>query len=174
MWGDSAFVTDPRTLAFKQQLERVVATPKIPEWEQIANRVWVAAEQAVRGSHTAAQALAALDEDVDRMLVKRKWMLEKGLLEKGPLGKAAAEVSLSGSAVAPAPVVAGAQMVIAESPGPGVRVESLREMVDLSTNSPLANSLQWPIGAPHKVDKSTISPSNCAAAAPVSTAGPRP
>ncbi len=174
VWGDSAFVTDPRTLAFKQQLERVVATPKIPEWEQIANRVWVAAEQAVRGSHTAAQALAALDEDVDRMLVKRKWMLEKGLLEKGPLGKAAAEVSLSGSAVAPAPVVAGAQMVIAESPGPGVRVESLREMVDLSTNSPLANSLQWPIGAPHKVDKSTISPSNCAAAAPVSTAGPRP
>jgi multiple sugar transport system substrate-binding protein len=107
VWGDSAFVNDTRTLAFKQQLERVVATPKIPEWEQIANRVWVAAEQAVRGSHTAAQALDALDEDVDRMLVKRKWMLEKG-----QLGKSATKVSQV--PVAPAQVVAAA----AERPRP--------------------------------------------------------
>jgi multiple sugar transport system substrate-binding protein len=169
VWGDSAFVNDPRTLAFKQQLERVVATPKIPEWEQIANRVWVAAEQAVRGSHTAAQALAALDEDVNRMLVKRRW-----LLEKGQLGKAAAKVSLGGPAVAPAQVVAGAPLVIVESPGPGVRAESLGGLVDLSTNLPPANGLYRAIGAHYKVDRSTISPINNVAAAPVITGGPRP
>ena len=60
-----------------------MATPKIPEWEQIANRVWVAAEQAVRGSHTPAEALAALDKDVDRMLVKRRWLRERGQLGNG-------------------------------------------------------------------------------------------
>ncbi|MBK8165049.1 MAG: sugar ABC transporter substrate-binding protein [bacterium] len=81
VWADSAFTGDPRTLAFARQLERVVATPKIPEWEQIANRVWVAAEQAVRGTHTPAAALEALDRDVDRMLVKRRWLREKGLLD---------------------------------------------------------------------------------------------
>ena len=80
VWADSLFAGDARTLAFAQQLERVVATPKIPEWEQIANRVWVAAEQAVRGSHTPAAALEALDRDVDRMLAKRRWLREKGLL----------------------------------------------------------------------------------------------
>lgn len=80
VWADSAFAGDARTRAFATQLERVVATPKIPEWEQIANRVWVAAEQAVRGSHTPAAALAALDRDVDRMLVKRRWLKSKGQL----------------------------------------------------------------------------------------------
>ncbi len=83
VWGDSAFVNDERTRAFAAQLERVVATPKIPEWEQIANRVWVAAEQAIRGSQTPAGALRLLDEDVDRMLVKRRWLVEKGQLHAG-------------------------------------------------------------------------------------------
>jgi len=83
VWADPRLSGDVRTQAFATQLERVVATPKIPEWEQIANRVWVAAEQAVRGSHTAAEALAALDKDVDRMLVKRRWLREKGQLGRG-------------------------------------------------------------------------------------------
>jgi len=80
VWADSALSGDERTRAFAVQLEHVVPTPKIPEWEQIANRVWVAAEQAIRGSHTPAQALEALDADVDRMLVKRRWLLEHGQL----------------------------------------------------------------------------------------------
>lgn len=80
VWDDPRLSGDARTHAFAEQLERVVATPKIPEWEQIANRVWVAAEQAIRGSHTPAQALAALDKDVDRMLAKRRWLRERGQL----------------------------------------------------------------------------------------------
>jgi multiple sugar transport system substrate-binding protein len=76
-WNDTALAGDPRAAAFREQLERVVSTPKIPEWEQVANRVWEAAEQAIRGSATAEEVLTELDSDVDRMLAKRRWLLEK-------------------------------------------------------------------------------------------------
>ncbi|MFH1844279.1 MAG: sugar ABC transporter substrate-binding protein [bacterium] len=76
-WRDSSLAADPRAAAFREQLEHVVPTPKIPEWEQVANRVWEAAEQAIRGAATADEALAVLDSDVDRMLAKRRWLLEK-------------------------------------------------------------------------------------------------
>ncbi|MFH2051482.1 MAG: sugar ABC transporter substrate-binding protein [bacterium] len=75
-WDDPRLAGDPRAAAFAAQLERVTATPKIPEWEQIANRVWEAAEQAIRGSATPERALDRLDEDVDRMLAKRRWLRE--------------------------------------------------------------------------------------------------
>ncbi len=76
-WDNEVLAADPRAAAFRTQLENVVATPKIPEWEQIANRVWEAAEQAIRGASTPAQALADLDTDVDRMLAKRRWLAER-------------------------------------------------------------------------------------------------
>lgn len=75
-WRDPILAGDPRAAAFAQQLERVVPTPKIPEWEQVANRVWEAAEQVIRGAKTTDEALADLDSDVDRMLAKRRWLLE--------------------------------------------------------------------------------------------------
>lgn len=81
-WEDSTLAGDPRARAFRIQLENVTATPKIPEWEQIANRVWIAVEQAVRGAATEKQALADLDADVDRMLAKRRWLKEHA----GPQG----------------------------------------------------------------------------------------
>jgi multiple sugar transport system substrate-binding protein len=77
-WRDAALLDDPRTRAFWEQLERVVATPKIPEWEQIAYRVQERAEAAVRGQLSPGEALRALDADVDRLLEKRRWMLERG------------------------------------------------------------------------------------------------
>ncbi|MGD9546470.1 MAG: sugar ABC transporter substrate-binding protein [Candidatus Krumholzibacteriia bacterium] len=75
-WDDPRLAGDARASAFAAQLERVTATPKIPEWEQIANRVWEAAEQAIRGSATPEEALKDLDADVDRMLAKRRWLRE--------------------------------------------------------------------------------------------------
>jgi multiple sugar transport system substrate-binding protein len=63
--------------AFLEQLRRVHPTPKVPEWEQIATRVAQAAEQVARGRRSSADALAALDRDVDAMLEKRRWMLAK-------------------------------------------------------------------------------------------------
>jgi multiple sugar transport system substrate-binding protein len=74
-WGDSSLTRIPHLRAFREQLERVMPTPKIPEWEQIAYRVQDRTEQAVRVGTPAESVLAALDRDVDRILEKRRWML---------------------------------------------------------------------------------------------------
>jgi multiple sugar transport system substrate-binding protein len=74
-WEDPRLAGDPKARAFLAQLERVRATPKVPEWERIAGRIARHAEAAVRGEETAAEALAALDRETDRTLEKRRWML---------------------------------------------------------------------------------------------------
>jgi multiple sugar transport system substrate-binding protein len=76
-WQHPDLATAARAQAFKTQLERVVSTPKIPEWERIAGKIAHYAEKAVRGELTEEQALAALDEDVNRILEKRRWLLRK-------------------------------------------------------------------------------------------------
>jgi multiple sugar transport system substrate-binding protein len=76
-WSDSSVAADPQLAAFRTQLERVVSTPKIPEWEQIAVRLQERAELAVRGSGTVAEALRLVDQDVDAILEKRRWLLER-------------------------------------------------------------------------------------------------
>ena len=76
-WQDSSLAADPRLEAFRVQLGRVVSTPKIPEWEQIASRVQDRSELAVRGSASVDQALEILDREVDRILEKRRWLLER-------------------------------------------------------------------------------------------------
>jgi len=80
-WQDSALATSPYLPAFRAQLERVRPLPKVPEWEQIATRVFEYGERAVRGDDRSAAALdrllASLDRDVDQMLEKRRWMLAR-------------------------------------------------------------------------------------------------
>lgn len=76
-WQDSTLATDSRTRAFLEQLQRVVPTPKIPEWELIATRVQEWAELAIRGAAPLDSALALLDRDVDTILEKRRWLLER-------------------------------------------------------------------------------------------------
>jgi len=76
-WRDSALRADPRARAFEEQLARVAPWPKVPEWEQITTLVLDRTESAVRGSTPPDSALAALDRDVDRVLEKRRWLLER-------------------------------------------------------------------------------------------------
>lgn len=76
-WEDPRLRGDARVAAFWEQLQHVRSTPKLPEWEQVATRVWRAAESAVRGQARPDQALEALDRDVDRMLAKRRFLLER-------------------------------------------------------------------------------------------------
>lgn len=76
-WRQPDLATVARAQAFKTQLERAVSTPKIPEWERIASKIAHYAEKAVRGELTEERALAALDEDVNRILEKRRWLLRK-------------------------------------------------------------------------------------------------
>ncbi len=83
-WRDTALTRDPNTRAFGEQLARVVATPKVPEWEQIAIRVQDQVERVVRHAATADSAMADLSADVDRMLEKRRWLHERALAADGP------------------------------------------------------------------------------------------
>jgi multiple sugar transport system substrate-binding protein len=77
-WDDEALAQNPRTRAFWTQLQAVRSTPKIPEWERIANKITHHAERAIRGDVTADAAVAELDRDVDAILEKRRSLLEKG------------------------------------------------------------------------------------------------
>ena len=63
--------------AFREQLERVKATPKVPEWERIATEIRIVAERVVHGDLTVAQATRELDARTDRILEKRRWMLAR-------------------------------------------------------------------------------------------------
>ncbi len=76
-WSDSAMNSDPMVQAFWEQLQHVAPTPKIPEWEQIATRIWERTEAVIRGAETGADAMAKLDADVERILTKRRWLLSR-------------------------------------------------------------------------------------------------
>ncbi|MGH7589580.1 MAG: sugar ABC transporter substrate-binding protein [Gemmatimonadota bacterium] len=83
-WEAPALAGDAKARAFRQQLERVVPLPRVPEWERIATKVYEYGEAAARGRMTVDQALAGLDADVDRMLEKRRWLLARAEEERKP------------------------------------------------------------------------------------------
>jgi multiple sugar transport system substrate-binding protein len=76
-WADTTLSNNRYAAAFRAQLERMVPLPKVPEWEQIATKVFEYGEQAVRGRTTVDSTLAALDRDVNGLLEKRRWMAEQ-------------------------------------------------------------------------------------------------
>lgn len=77
-WEDSSISKDVYMKAFYQQFENVAATPKIPEWEQIAfSKIQQYAELAARGVISSDEALKNLDKDVDIILEKRRWLIGK-------------------------------------------------------------------------------------------------
>ncbi|HXJ69277.1 MAG TPA: sugar ABC transporter substrate-binding protein [Verrucomicrobiae bacterium] len=73
-WADTALTADARTRAFGDQLTRTEPCPKVPEWEEIATRVYEQADRAIRGATSPDSALATLDRLVDKMLEKRRWL----------------------------------------------------------------------------------------------------
>src|SRR5690606_5726 len=76
-WEDPALIGDPLTHAFWEQLQRVEPLPAVPEIELIVTKVFEAGEQAVQGGVPVGRVLAELDGDVDRILEKRRWMLDR-------------------------------------------------------------------------------------------------
>ena len=77
-WEDSLLQHDPYIQAFFTQFHRVVNTPKVPEWEQIAfSKIQQYAEEAARGNLSVPEALKRLDQDIDRILEKRRWMMSR-------------------------------------------------------------------------------------------------
>ena len=75
-WADAELQADPQTQAFRQQLERVRPVPQVPEWERIATELRVLVEQVVHGGIKAQDMPAEMDRRADRMLDKRRWMLD--------------------------------------------------------------------------------------------------
>jgi len=77
-WATPAVANDPYIAAFKGQLSRAKAVPKVPEWERIVTEMQVVAERMVRGEFTPRAAAAEIDRRADRLLEKRRWMIEQG------------------------------------------------------------------------------------------------
>jgi multiple sugar transport system substrate-binding protein len=77
-WEAPVLRDDPKARAFRAQLERARAAPRVPEWERIASRIARHAEAATRGSESPEEAVAALDRETDRLLEKRRWLLARG------------------------------------------------------------------------------------------------
>ncbi|WP_426703283.1 sugar ABC transporter substrate-binding protein [Rhodanobacter sp. Col0626] len=75
-WEGGALRDDPKARAFREQLEKARPTPAVPEWERIATEMQLVAAQAIAGQLTIDQAAAEIDHRVDRILEKRRWVLD--------------------------------------------------------------------------------------------------
>ncbi|NHZ83295.1 extracellular solute-binding protein [Massilia sp. CCM 8695] len=76
-WNDPALQGDPYSAAFREQLERAKSPPKVPEWERIGTEMRIVTEALVAGRMTIEQAVTELDARTDRILEKRRWMLDQ-------------------------------------------------------------------------------------------------
>lgn len=77
-WEGTALAVDPHAAAFRDQLERAKSPPKVPEWERIGTELRLVTESLVAGEITVDQAVTELDARADRILEKRRWMLQHG------------------------------------------------------------------------------------------------
>jgi multiple sugar transport system substrate-binding protein len=77
-WAAPALSSDPNVRTLREQLSRAQAVPKVPEWERIVTEMQIVAERMVRGEFTVDAAAAEIDRRADRLLEKRRWMLERG------------------------------------------------------------------------------------------------
>lgn len=78
VWREAGLAADPLVAPFAVQLDRATALPKVPEWERIVTEMQVVAERMVRGQYGVDEAAAEIDRRADRLLEKRRWMLDKG------------------------------------------------------------------------------------------------
>jgi multiple sugar transport system substrate-binding protein len=77
VWGATGLDGDPITRAFGVQLDRARPLPKVPEWERIVTEMQAVADPTVRGQFSIDEAVREMDRRADRLLEKRRWMLER-------------------------------------------------------------------------------------------------
>lgn len=80
-WQGGALATDPYARAWRDQLERAKPTPKVPEWERIANEILLVGELMANGRLSVDEAAAELDRRADAILEKRRWILDQRAAE---------------------------------------------------------------------------------------------
>jgi multiple sugar transport system substrate-binding protein len=76
-WRQSDLATARLTRAFWEQLQRVEPLPAVPEIESIMSRLVEHSEAAIRGGVPADRVLTGMDRDTDRILEKRRWLLDR-------------------------------------------------------------------------------------------------
>lgn len=76
-WTDPALANDPHARAFRVQLDNVRPEPRVPEWENILAQMRVMGERVAHGGIGVDAAAAELDAKADRILEKRRWMLDR-------------------------------------------------------------------------------------------------
>ena len=76
-WATPALANDPYARAFRDQLERAVPAPKVPEWERIAQEMRLVGEQLANRKLSVDQAAVEMDRRTDAILAKRRWMLDR-------------------------------------------------------------------------------------------------
>ena len=77
-WNDPALAREGYARAFRDQLERAKPTPKVPEWERIAQEMQLMADRVIRGGMPNDAALHEFNATVDRVLAKRRELLARG------------------------------------------------------------------------------------------------
>jgi len=73
-WAALGLSEKKPTAAFYHQLESVKNTPQVPEWEQIAMKLQQYLEYVVFEKWTSEKAMELLDQDVNKILEKRRWL----------------------------------------------------------------------------------------------------
>ncbi len=76
----AALAGNAATRLFAQAIAHAVPVPAVPEWERIVAEVQIVAEAMVRGAFGVEAAAAEMDARVDRILAKRRWLLDRGRL----------------------------------------------------------------------------------------------
>lgn len=76
-WKESGLGARPHFAAFEQQLATAKPTPLLPEWERVATLIGEELEKAIRGRATLDQTLEKLDQKVDEVLEKRRYLLDR-------------------------------------------------------------------------------------------------
>ncbi|KQN40843.1 hypothetical protein ASG37_03500 [Sphingomonas sp. Leaf407] len=73
-------LAQPQLAAFREQMRQPAPIPPVIEWERIQTEIQLAAERMVRGTLTIDETLVVLDERVDRLLAKRRALVDAGRL----------------------------------------------------------------------------------------------
>jgi multiple sugar transport system substrate-binding protein len=77
-WEGSDLAAQRGAAAYRAQLEQMYPLPAVPEWERIKGAVITLEERTAHGVLTPELAAAELDRRTDRILEKRRWILERG------------------------------------------------------------------------------------------------
>ncbi len=79
-WSQPDIAGNRFAVAFRSQLERVRAVPRIAEYEQIVREMQTIAARAAWGDLSVEQAAKLMDRKANAILAKRRWMIAHGRL----------------------------------------------------------------------------------------------